>query len=431
MKKFFKRIIHFFPSSEDGLSNEDQYRIIYILPIAMLILAFTYNSPIDIITGVVNIVLINDQFATDYTYAVSTGAALVNSAVIVLINIAVLRKLEFKLNGMLISALFLLSGFAFVGKTLFNIWPFYIGGYIYARMRKLDPRSTIITSMFSTALAPIVMVISHNFSMNSAAAVIIGYGIGIFIGYVMPEVSNQILVAHSGYNIHNAGFAAGFLGLIANSILVAFAKPIPKTNIINPNMDIRLFVFFGLYFAALIAIGYYYNDLSFKGYAKLTGYSGRLITDFTKLCSFEIALINMGIVGLIGLAYVILMGENLNGPVIAGLLCMVGFASFGKHPKNIASILLGVMLASKLMNRNTNYTMTVIAGLFGTNLAPIVGEFGFIYGLVLGPIHLALVTNIGALHAGLNLYNNGLSGGIIAMIFTPVFDAFNLSRNHE
>lgn len=128
MKKFFKRIIHFFPSSEDGLSNEDQYRIIYILPIAMLILAFTYNSPIDIITGVVNIVLINDQFATDYTYAVSTGAALVNSAVIVLINIAVLRKLEFKLNGMLISALFLLSGFAFVGKTLFNIWPFYIGG---------------------------------------------------------------------------------------------------------------------------------------------------------------------------------------------------------------------------------------------------------------------------------------------------------------
>ena len=205
---------------------------------------------------------------------------------------------------------------------------------------------------------------------------------------------------------------------------MAFAKPIHSENIINPNMDIKLFIFFGVYFLILILLGYIYNGYSFAGYNKLLSYSGRLITDFTKLCGTPLTLINMGFVGLMALAYIILMGANLNGAVIAGLLCVTGFASFGNHPKNIASILLGIMIASNFVTSDVSYTMTVIAGLFGTNLSPIVGEFGFIYGLIIGPLHLALVTNIGTLHAGLNLYNNGLSGGIIAMVFTPIFDAF-------
>lgn len=424
MKNIKDKIIKFFPSVSEGIHSESQYKIIYILPVMTLLFAFAYNSPLEIVNGLIKIILINDQFATDYTYAVSTGAALANSAIIVLLNIWLIRKLDFKLNGMLISALFLLSGFAFVGKTLFNIWPFYIGGYFYAKVRKIDYRSTFVTSMYSTALAPIVMVIANNFSVNPAAAVILGYMIGIFLGYVMPEISKQVLVAHSGYNLHNAGFAAGFLGIIANSILLAFAKPIHSENIINPNMDIKLFIFFGVYFLILILLGYIYNGYSFAGYNKLLSYSGRLITDFTKLCGTPLTLINMGFVGLMALAYIILMGANLNGAVIAGLLCVTGFASFGNHPKNIASILLGIMIASNFVTSDVSYTMTVIAGLFGTNLSPIVGEFGFIYGLIIGPLHLALVTNIGTLHAGLNLYNNGLSGGIIAMVFTPIFDAF-------
>jgi hypothetical protein len=32
--------------------------------------------------------------------------------------------------------------------------------------------------------------------------------------------------------------------------------------------------------------------------------------------------------------------------------------------------------------------------------------------------------NVGYLHGGVNLYNNGFAGGIVASIFVPVIDAF-------
>ena len=85
-------------------------------------------------------------------------------------------------------------------------------------------------------------------------------------------------------------------------------------------------------------------------------------------------------------------------------------------------------VASKLVNINMTSTAIVISGLFDTTLAPIVGDFGLVCGFFLGPLHLALVSNIGSLHSGLNLYNNGLSGGIIAMLIVPILDAFSFKE---
>lgn len=53
-------------------------------------------------------------------------------------------------------------------------------------------------------------------------------------------------------------------------------------------------------------------------------------------------------------------------------------------------------------------------GLFGTALAPIAGVYGFLPGMVAGWLHLAVVQNIGSVHGGMNLYNNGFSAGVVA-----------------
>ena len=63
-------------------------------------------------------------------------------------------------------------------------------------------------------------------------------------------------------------------------------------------------------------------------------------------------------------------------------------------------------------------------GLFGTCLAPVAGYYGWPFGFLAGFIHAAMVNNVAFLHGGLNLYNNGFSGGFVAAVLVPVFDIF-------
>lgn len=431
MNNFFRRIYEHIPTHNKQLKKDTQYSIMQILPFIMIVLSFCYSPPMGIIKGMRTIVLANDVFATDYTQIANIGAGLFNSGILVMINIYILRKLDMKLNGMIISALFLISGFAFVGKNIYNVWPFYIGAFLYSKVKKIDFKNVIVTAMYTTSLAPIISVMARTFAINIIAAVILSYSIGILIGFVMPEISSRMLMAHYGYNVYNTGFVAGFVAIIINSILNVFGQSVAPKNIINNEFDYGLFIMFAIYFLILIIVGYVHNNENFDGYSKLMHYPGRLITDFTRLCGFPITIVNMGVMGLISLAYIIILGGNLNGPIIASLLTVVGFSAFGNHIRNTLSIMIGVAVSSKLLNVDMSTTTIIISGLFGTTLSPIVGEYGFIYGFIIGPLHIALVTNIGVLHAGLNLYNNGLSGGIIAMILVPILDAFKFLEKGE
>ena len=41
---------------------------------------------------------------------------------------------------------------------------------------------------------------------------------------------------------------------------------------------------------------------------------------------------------------------------------------------------------------------------------------------------MSLVTNVGFLHAGMNLYNNGFSGGFVAALLVPLMDTLDQLR---
>ena len=66
----------------------------------------------------------------------------------------------------------------------------------------------------------------------------------------------------------------------------------------------------------------------------------------------------------------------------------------------------------------------LLAALFGTTLAPIAGEYGWKVGMIAGFLHSSVVLNISTLHGGINLYNNGFSGGLVAAFLVPIIDAF-------
>jgi hypothetical protein len=65
----------------------------------------------------------------------------------------------------------------------------------------------------------------------------------------------------------------------------------------------------------------------------------------------------------------------------------------------------------------------ILTLLLSTTLAPIAGEFGVLAGLIAGFLHSSVALNVGIVYRGLNLYNNGFAGGIVAIFMVPVIEA--------
>lgn len=68
------------------------------------------------------------------------------------------------------------------------------------------------------------------------------------------------------------------------------------------------------------------------------------------------------------------------------------------------------------MHWSLNDPAVQLACLFCTTLAPVSGYFGWPYGVLAGFIHSSVVLYTGSPVAGMNLYNNGFSGGLVAIV---------------
>lgn len=66
--------------------------------------------------------------------------------------------------------------------------------------------------------------------------------------------------------------------------------------------------------------------------------------------------------------------------------------------------------------------------MFGTTIAPIAGQYGFFVGILAGFLHAAVVLNIGIVYSGMNLYNNGFAGGVVAAFLVPIIKSIQ-NRN--
>jgi hypothetical protein len=136
----------------------------------------------------------------------------------------------------------------------------------------------------------------------------------------------------------------------------------------------------------------------------------------------------MGVNGLIGIAVILLAGGDLNGPTVGGILTIIGFSAFGKHAANILPVMAGVGLGSVVMHWSLADSAAQLALLFCTGLAPVAGYFGWIYGVLAGFLHSAVVLYTGGPTAGMNLYNNGFSAGLVAIVLYPTILAIARRR---
>lgn len=408
---------------EREVNKNQVVNVLALVPISFLCFALIMNDG-QLIRGLVEIAQSPTILVTDFMALAGVAPAFLNAAIIGLINIYLLKRFKMRINGLLIAAFLTMIGFSFFGKNLINIIPLYFGGYLYAKNQKIHMRDVIVVIMFSTGLSPIISELMFGGFMPMPINLIVGGSVGILIGFIIAPLSSHMIKFHDGYNLYNIGFTAGIIGTVFTSILRTLDQDLMTVSILYKASDTHIKLLLLIIFIGFMGLGLYINKRSLNNYLSLFKYSGRTVTDFTYLVGYGMTFFNMGLMGLTSVILVAALGGVVNGPVMASIFTVTGFSAFGKHPKNCFPVVMGVITGAYLLGLDLSSTGIIISILFSTTIAPIAGAYGPVVGFFAGLLHLALVTNIGIIHGGINLYNNGFSGGLVAGVLVPIIDAF-------
>jgi len=174
------------------------------------------------------------------------------------------------------------------------------------------------------------------------------------------------------------------------------------------------------------------------GFYNILTHPGRLISDFSSIGGIGAVLLNVSLMGFLGLLVIQLAGVSLSGPTFAAIMTIIGFSFFGKTPVNTAPIVFGVYIAAKLAGKSfKNY---LIIALFGTAFGPITSYvanisglhplvailLGLLLGMIVGVLLPSLAIAMLRLHEGYNLYNVGFSCGFLGLFFASLFTAVGM-----
>ena len=399
------------------------------LSAGLVLLGLVLDQPANILPGLQKIVLMQDLLITDYVYIAGPGAALINAAIVTSITALIIKLSRNHFNGFSLVELGLMTGFSLFGKNFVNIWPILFGTWLYARYQKEPFSKHVTVALLSTSLSPLV---SYMALGSVHASLPLGFFAGVAVGFLLPSLSTFTYKIQNGMNLYNMGFACGLLAMMIVPILTAYGDH-PDSALYWAQGYNRAFgLAMGGLCLVLIILGLTATGRPawavWAGYRRLLRTTGRAPSDYLRMFGPGPVLVNIGVNGLAAIAYILLVGGDLNGPTLGGIFTIMGFSAFGKHLRNILPVMLGVALGAYGLHQAPNLPALQLAGLFGTTLAPISGYFGWPFGILAGFIHSALVLQTGDPVAGLNLYNNGFSGGLIAIVLYPVITAIARHR---
>ncbi len=385
-----------------------------------------WEHPAVVGAGLLRILTSPGILISDYVLIGGPGAALVNAGLVGLCGLLLVQVSGASLSGPTIAAVFTMVGFGLFGKTVWSIWPPILGVMLFARVTGHSLKSYILVALFGTALAPLVTQVAYGLALGEVAGVLAG----VAAGFVLPPLAVYMLRLHQGYNLYNVGLTCGFLGLLVTALLEGAGLKATLPLLWSDQHSEALSWLLLAYVSLLLVLGL----LSARGIGRLRlllREGGRLPSDLVSTHGAATVLINMGLVGLLGWAYIHAVGGAFNGPTLGGVLTMVGFAAFGKHPLNSAPVMLGVLLGSLGMVWHPAQPGPLLAALFGTTLAPLSGGFGPLVGVLAGVLHLTMVMRTAPWHGGMNLYNNGFAGGLTATLLVGIISWWSTWREER
>lgn len=405
------------------LSRTQKFLLLALVPVYFIVAGFFLQPVNEILPGVMAIVREPDFLITDYFIIGGIGAAFLNAGALTLLSLAILYFLGMDVDGHTITSSFLMFGFSLFGKNLLNIWTILLGVVLYAKYHKTSVTRYIYIGFYGTSLSPIITQVMLTGQLSVPFRFALCIFTGIMIGFVLPPLCTHVHYAHKGYSLYNVGFGGGIIATVIMSLFKSFGITMESRLIWSTGNNTLFAVLLAILFGGMIVTGLLTEKEAVKNYRDIIKAYGLGGTDYLKTNGGAATLINMGVNGLAVTLFIILTGCDLNGPVIGAIFTVVGFSATGKHIRNIMPIMFGVWIASWTKSWNITDPSATLALLLSTTLAPIAGEFGIFAGLLAGFLHSSVALNVGIVYGGMNLYNNGFAGGIVAIFLVPVIQS--------
>ncbi|MCL2546589.1 MAG: GNAT family N-acetyltransferase [Oscillospiraceae bacterium] len=407
---------------------EGPYRVMLALYAALLIVAFVFDTPYDIWHGLLRILTSRSLLVTDYAAIGGVGAMLVSSVIVGVFSMTTLILGGVKANGGTLMGLWLILGFGFFGKNLFNTIPLTLGVFAFAKYKRMPFRDVAVTTMMCASVSPIVSEVAYLAGFPSLMSILAGGAIGVFIGFIFAPLGAAMNKVHGGYLLYNAGFVGGIIATFAVSLLRSAGFDIVTMNIWSTDYTLPLSIMMYLISATFIVLGLIKGGQGqWRKMRKINSHSGRLVTDFYELYG-DVTYLNMGILCALATTVVLVVGGAINGATMGGIFCIVGFGALGKNLRNVVPIIIGAVISAFWNDSPITSPSNMLAILFGTGIAPLAGQFGIFWGIVAGFIHVNIASFVGLLNGGLNLYNNGFAGGFVVIFMVPIIVALRRNR---
>ena len=383
---------------------------------ALLVLfGLCQDTPAGILRGMGVILTTEDVLITDYIAIAGMGAAFVNAGLVTLISVLLIKLVKDPVNGATLVTLGLMAGFSLFGKNILNIWPIMAGTGLYALLKGETFAHHVNLALRATALSPVVSFMAVRFSPW------LGVGMGLVIGFVMPPVAEHAHRVQNGMNLYSLGFSCGLVAMMLVPAFKAFGLEPQSAHHWSTGNNRKLGLALAVLCLGFIGLGLIREPgRALKKYWALLRTSGRAPSDYIRTFTPGPVLVNMGVDGLIATGYIVFTGGDLNGATIGAIFTIIGFSGYGKHAFNILPVMGGVLLGSLANHVDPNSSSLQLAGLFGTTLAPFAGVFGWPFGVLAGLLHSSVVLQAGLPLEGMNLYNNGFSGGLVAIVLYPI-----------
>lgn len=350
------------------------------------------------------------------------AATFFNSAIHLLIAyIMKIRKDFEKLTGLQVAAIGIFAGHSFFGTHILNILPILTGVWLFTIVDKRKFAQHTAQSLLATSTGPIVsfLMFSNGLSWYTASLAIV---VGIIIGFITIPLAEHFVDFHKGFTLYNYGLTAGMIAMFVVLTFPMLGYEVTVASYISTHAHTYIILYLLLLILMLFSTALISGQNVLGNFRELLKNPGRSPSDFITRYGYSTTLFNMAANGTMLLIILLMSDYPLNGAVIGGVLSVIGFSAYGKHPRNSLPIIIGVVLATWLSGDSFNSLTFMLPLLFGTTLAPISGHYGWVYGILAGFLQYHLVNSVIMLHLGMNLYNNGFASGFVAAFLVPILE---------
>jgi len=404
---------------------EGPYWVMLGLYAILVIAALILDTPQNIVAGLREIFISRSVLVTDYAALAGMGAMLVSSVLVGLFSMTTMVVGGVKPNGTTLMGLWLILGFGFFGKNLINTIPIVFGVWLFAKYKGMPFRDVAVTTMMCASVAPIVSEIAYLTPMAQPAGAIIGALSGIFVGFIFAPMAAAMGKVHGGYLLYNAGFVGGLIATFTMSLLRSGGFEVLPRSYWAVDYDLPLAILMYVVAAFFIVVGLLGSGKDrWERMRKMQKHSGRLLTDYYDIYG-DVAYMNMGFLCALATTVTLLVGAPINGAVMGGIFCVVGFGALGKNFRNVIPIMMGTTLGAFWNHNEVTAPSNILAILFGTGIAPLAGQWGIMWGVICGFVHVSVVSFVGLINGGMNLYNNGFAGGLVVIVMVPIMTALS------